>query len=240
MMKLQAIVVEDNKSEMENLLFKLDQNCPQIEIIDQCRTGEAAVKSIHQNRPHLIFLDIKLNTMTGFDVLDRLQHIRFEVVFTTGHSEYAIQAINSPHSTPIHYLQKPIEVSELVKAVNKVWKRISELPAPNWLAVPQQQKQLILELNEVVYCESANNHTIFHFSNGKKDLLIKRTLGHYEKELSGGQFFRIHRSYMINGDFLDFYDRANGGFIKLKSGKKLSISPERREQFLAWLSKRLN
>lgn len=235
-MNLKAVIVEDNKSELENLAWKLEKNCPQIDIIARCRSGEEAVQTIHQLRPDVLFLDIQLGTMTGFDVLDRLQHIHFEVIFTTGHNEYAIQAINALHNKPVYYLLKPIKQTELVTAVNKVWKLIGSAPAPvNRLAAPIQQQLHLLELDDIAYCESANNQTIFHFGNRREDMLIKKTLRHYEKELPPRQFFRIHRSYIVNRDYIAIYDRSSGGFVRMKSGKKLSISPDRREAFTAWL-----
>lgn len=234
MSKIKAVIVEDNQHEMDNLRWKIDNNCPLVEVIASCRTGEEAITTIHQLQPDLLFLDVELGTMSGFDVLAQVQHIRFETIFTTGHNEYAIRAIKA---NALDYLLKPVDNDELVLAVNKVWGRL-DLPRnrPLRLAIPIQHSLRFLDLDAVAYCEADDKHAIFYLSDTRKGIVSKRPLKEFEDKLPSDQFFRIHRSYIVNRDHVHTFDRSSGAFVTLSTGKKLSVAPSKKEAFITWLT----
>jgi len=120
MTKLRTIIVEDEKKGMEKLVAMLNDFCPNIEIVDKCFTGKSAIQTIEEKRPDLVFMDIELGGMHGFDVLSSVRHIPFETIFTTAHEEYGIKAIKIG---ALDYLLKPFSLGELKDAVHKVWGR---------------------------------------------------------------------------------------------------------------------
>lgn len=234
MNKIKAIIVEDNKQEMDNLIWKIEHSCPLVEVIAKCRTGEQAISTIHQLQPDLLFLDVELGTMSGFDVLEQVQHIRFETIFTTGHDEYAIKAIKA---NALDYLLKPIDKDELVLAVNKVWGKMDySARRPTRLAIPIQHSLRFLDFDNIAYCEARDNHTSFHLGNSNKQLIAKRPLKEFEEKLPTYQFFRVHRGYLVNRDYVQTFDRSSGAFVTLSTGKKLSVSPRRKDAFMTWLT----
>ena len=116
MHSIRAIIVEDEPTGLENLRWKIQNNCPEVQIVAECPNGESAIKAIRRHLPDIIFLDIMLGDMTGFDVLKAIKHPSFEVIFTTSYDDYAIEAIKN---SALDYLLKPVEVDELTEAVAK-------------------------------------------------------------------------------------------------------------------------
>lgn len=232
MSTLRAIIVEDNKLQLESLAKKIQENCPLVSIVDRCRNGEDAITSIQRHQPDLVFLDVVLGTMEGFQVLDSLQNISFEVIFTTGYPEHMQSAIRA---NALDYLLKPIDVQELIAAVNRIWSRY-RLPKEPLTKVPVHIENTIklLDIKDISYCRADDNTTFFHFLD-RTQLLVKRTLKDFDIKLPKQQFFRIHRSYLINREHIDAFDRTDGGFVTMRCGKKLSVSPKRIKFFLAWL-----
>lgn len=238
MSSINAIIVEDQAAGMENLVYKIKQYCPLVNIVDQCRTGEAAVKSIHQHRPDAVFLDIHLGSMHGFDVLRQVEHIRFSVIFTTADPDMAIEAINSRANT-VAYLVKPIQKEALVDAVQRAWTQAIQASSKiEQVALTVGQKLFLVDLDDIIYCEADNNRTKIHLHRESDPLVVGRTLLHYETTLPLSQFFRIHRSYLIHRKYLLSFIRSDGGFVTMKMGKrekKLSISQDKRTALENWI-----
>jgi len=237
MNQISAVIVEDEKPNLASLIGKLRRSCPLVSIIGQCRTGEEAVKLIHTEKPQLIFLDIKLGTMSGFDVLERLQHVSFEIIFTTSYDQFAIRAIKA---NALDYLLKPINELELIAAVDKARRRIiekSESDKPTRIAVPYQHGIQFIGLEDIIYCEAFDNFTYIHGPEFKP-ILVSRTLKKITEKLPLIDFFRIHRKFTVRRDYIHSYSREDGGLIILKNqhSTKLPLSRPRKEEFLEWLS----
>lgn len=232
MSTLRAIIVEDDKVQLESLAKKISKNCSQVSIVDRCTSGEAAIESIQKHEPDLVFLDVDLGTMEGFEVLDALKNISFEVIFITGFREHMQSAIRA---NALDYLLKPVNEQELEAAVNRIWARFRTPKDPvTKILVHIDNTVKLLDLKDISYCRANNNRTFFHLQD-RSPLLVKKTLKEFDMKLPKQHFFRIHRSFLINRQYVDQFDRTNGGFVTMRCGKKLSVTPDRVKSFLAWL-----
>lgn len=236
MQAIRAILVEDEPSGLENLRWKLQQNCPEVEIVAECPSGAEAITAIRKYLPDLIFLDILLGDMTGFDVLKAIRHPTFEVIFTTSYDEYAIEAIKN---SALDYLLKPVEIDELQDAVAKARMKFRQQsqssapppPPPVKIGFPISTGQQFIELAEIIYAEARDNVAVLHLE-GNKELKLTRSLGWLEEHLSSLKFCRIHHSYIINFRHLKEYIRNEGGFVIMSNKKAISISRRRKDDFL--------
>lgn len=236
MNSIRALLVEDEPSGMENLRWKLQQNCPEVAIVGECMSGKEAIQMARRHLPDVIFLDIMLGDMTGFDVLEAIKHPSFEVIFTTSYDEYGIQAIKK---SALDYLLKPIEVEELQDAVAKLHLKLRDKPRSNYPIVNESLKlgfpiatgQQFMDLEEIIYAEANDNVAILHLQ-GKKSLKLTRSLGWLEEHLETHKFCRVHHSYLINFRHLKEYIRNEGGYVIMTNGKAISISRRRKDEFL--------
>lgn len=238
MSALRAILVEDEPSGMENLRFKIQKNCPEVEIIAECTNGTEAIRTIKRQLPDILFLDILLGDMSGFDVLKAIRHPSFEVIFTTSYDEYAIEAIKN---SAVDYLLKPIDVEELLDAVAKVRaKLVNQLGTPTAAATstrigfPISTGQQFIDIHDIIYAKAEDNVAVLHLSEGKPIRLTK-TLSWVEDKLADDGFCRIHHSYLINFNHLAEYIRNEGGFVIMSDKKAISISRRRKDHFLSML-----
>ena len=239
MSSLRAILIEDEPSGMENLRWKLQQHCPEVEIVAECESGEKAISAIRRHMPDVIFLDILLGDMTGFDVLNKIKHPSFEVIFTTSYDEYAIEAIKN---SALYYLLKPVEVDELLEAVAKARAKLRYQQPPAVVPPPRQNKlgfpittgQQFIELEKIIYAEAEDNVAILHLEE-KKTVKLTKSLGWLETQLNNYGFCRIHHSYIINFNHLKEYIRNEGGYLIMSSGKALSLYRRKKDHFLEQL-----
>jgi two-component system LytT family response regulator len=241
---LRAILVEDEPSGMENLQWKLKTYCPEVEVIASCTNGEEAIKSIRRHLPDLLFLDIRLGDMTGFDVLKAIRHPSFEVIFTTSYDEYAIDAIKN---SALDYLLKPLDVDELIDAVGKarvkflqqaqLSNRLAAQPGqPTKMAFPISTGKLFLDVKDIVYAEADDNIAKLHLT-GKDEVKLTKPLSWVENQLEDFGFCRIHNSYLINFNQMTEFIRNDGGYVIMSDGKAISVSRRRKDDFLAKMEK---
>ncbi|MEM6765550.1 MAG: LytTR family DNA-binding domain-containing protein [Bacteroidota bacterium] len=235
MNKIRAILVEDEPTGMDNIRFKLQNQCPEIEIVAECTSGAEAIREINRHLPDVIFLDIMLGDITGFDVLDAIKHPTFDIIFTTSYDEYAIQAIKT---SALDYLLKPIDVDELIEAVAKVkvkWMQKHRQAQPpthtHKIGFPISTGQQFIRLDEIIYAEAMDNVAMLYLIDGKSVRLTK-SLGWVEEQLNGQGFGRAHHSYLINFDHIKEYIRNDGGYVIMTNDKAISVSRRRKEEFL--------
>ncbi|PHR72863.1 MAG: DNA-binding response regulator [Lutibacter sp.] len=236
---MKALVVEDKeyiRKGLLNLLQLIDTN---VEVIGECESVKDAVVVANSCKPELIFLDINLIDGTAFDFLDQTTNLNFKVIFITAYEEFALDALKAG---AVDYLLKPVDVEELEIALEKV----KNLP------IAEQQKQLktvkevwnnedsklilslhdnfqVVDLNELLYCESDKGYTTFYCSDGKK-YMVSKTLKEFEERLTSANFIRPHQSYMVNLKFIDKYEKS--GVIYLKNGKKIPVSSRKKDHFV--------
>jgi two-component system LytT family response regulator len=223
--------------------FQLD-----LEVFTDGENVETGIEAINRIQPDIVFLDIQMPDGTGFDVLNSLETKRFEVIFITAYQEYAIKAIKF---SALDYILKPIDAEELhsaiLTAIDSVDFKKEDLQyeALENNIQPGNRRKLVLKTQECVYivdlieiirCEADKNYTFFFLNNGKK-ILVSRTLKDFETMLNGYGFFRIQQSHLINLDYLDRYDKHQGGAIIMKDGSALPLSPAKKDQFFKLLER---
>ncbi|MBL7943660.1 MAG: response regulator transcription factor [Flavobacteriales bacterium] len=234
------IIVDDDPLVGESLRDLVTAHMPGAQIDAVCMSGEAGIHAIRQHEPDLVFLDVMMPGMNGFEMLHLLDGYRFDVVFVTAYDQYAIEAIR--HSA-LDYLLKPIKKDEFVKAVQRFSsKRASEENIGRKIESLEQnlaEKEItgqklvihslkgteIIPVTDIVYCTSESNYTEFHLRNGRK-LLASKTLGFFEEELKeSGLFIRIHRSTLLNREHIAKI--LPTGIAVLHSGQQLEVSQRR-------------
>ncbi len=244
---IRAVIIEDEMHSRETLKHFVQEFCQDVTLCGTAASVEEALLLIRQIKPDLVFLDIELQTSTGFDLLRQLQDLDFDVIFTTAFEQYAIQAIKF---SSLDYLLKPIDIIELqaavTKAVNKQDKDQSKLRLEHLLQNLETRKSSItpgriclsttdglefVELSDILYCEANGSYTNFYLRDGRKTVVSKH-LKEYEILLSDYTFMRVHNSYLINLREVQRYIRTDGGYILMKNSASISISPKRRDEFL--------
>lgn len=242
---MQALIIDDEKHCRDSLAILLGKYCPEIEVLGQCASGEEGIQAIGSQDPDLVFLDISMPGMTGFEMLEQCGSSDFEVIFITAYDEYAIQAIR--HSA-LDYLLKPVDKNELVQAIarakgtkqtNSSSTRIAKLlelvegkKGSERLALPTLDGLIIVDTKDILYCESENNYTRFFMADGKA-IFVSKTLKKVETILSDdNNFFRSHNSFIINLKYVHRYLKGEGGEVILQNGKSLPIARTRKQDFL--------
>ncbi len=241
-MKLKAIIVEDEANSREILRNYLTKYCPSVNLLGEAESIDEAKKLIEKHKLDLVFLDVEMPFGTGFDLLDQLPDRAFETVFVTAYNQYAIDALNS-HAA--YYLMKPINIDELIKAVDYVTEiRTKEdaledrvlTPKLNKvdgkITLPQQDGFQILNVADILYCKADDNYTEIFLVN--KKILVSKTLKYFEEALSQFAFSRIHKSYLVNVNEVVKYRKGKGGSVVVSNGKELLVSASKKKDLLAY------
>ena len=241
-MKLRTVLVEDEAQSREILRNYLQKYCGQADIVGEASNISEALEIIEKQKPDLLFLDIEMPFGNAFDLLDRLGERNFEIVFVTAYDQYAIEALNT-HAA--YYLMKPIDIDELIKAVNYVGEirekeeRLEKLVLRSGMSqvegkitIPQQDGFQVLDISEILYCKADDNYTEIFLEN--KKILVSKTLKYFEQALSDHQFARIHKTYLVNVNEIIKYKKGKGGSVVLKNGKELMVAASRKRQLLSF------
>lgn len=240
--KIRAIIIDDEPGNCENLQNLLAKYCPQIEVLESQNDIQTAVESIIVQKPELVFLDIELAEGTGFDLLEMLPTTNFEVIFVTAFDQYALKAIKF---CALDYLLKPVNISELVKAVSRFEERQSEksenkrmhlllenLSTPlKRIVLPLSDKMEFVNVDQILRCQGDGNYSHVYLKSGEKHMVCK-ALKEFDELLSEHNFLRIHQSHLINLNEVKSYVKSDGGYIKMKDDTSVSISRQRREMVL--------
>ena len=242
-----AIIVDDEEHCREVLATLLAKHCPAIHLLANCSSGKEALAELQKNKPDILFLDIEMPGMNAFELLEKYPNPEFGIIFTTAYNEYAIKAIK--HSA-MDYLLKPVDKEELVAAVERAQQqktrssvRIDQLldmldrkKNSKRFAVPTLEGLILVDPEEIIYCESDGPYCTFFFSNSKK-LMVSKTLKEAEEVLQGNDFFRIHNSYLVNMKYITKYIRGDGGEVVMNNGKNIPVSKMKKQDFLKMLEK---
>ena len=229
---MRAIIVEDELNGVENLKIKLENNCPGVDLVAICTTGEEAIVQIASLQPDLVFLDISLGSMTGFDVLARVQHLNFEVIFTTAYDNYAIKAIKN---NALDFLLKPFTEEELKDAVQKAWAKMgTKAVNTKQIAVSVGHSIRMINLDDIVWLDADDNNCKIYLNNIIEPLKAARSLKDIYSKLPRQMFFKTHRSFVVNRNFIERYDPADG-YIHLHNNKKISVAKGNKDELLSWM-----
>jgi two-component system LytT family response regulator len=236
---MKTLIVEDKEYIRKGLLNLLQLIDSEVDVIGECESVKDAVIVAKACEPELIFLDINLLDGTAFDFLEQTDHLHFKVIFITAYEEFALQALKIG---AVDYLLKPVDIDELKIALKKIER----------VAIKEQREQIataknvwnnddnhlilslhdnfqVIDLKELLFCESDKGYTTFYCSDNKK-YIVSKTLKEFEECLSKANFIRPHQSFMVNLKCIDRYDKS--GAIHLKNGKKIPVSSRRKESFL--------
>jgi two-component system LytT family response regulator len=245
MEKLKAVIVEDELASRETLANYLQKYCPDVELVAEADSVRTGLEIIKIKNPDIVFLDIEMPFGNAFDLLEQIGKINFEIVFVTAYSNYAIKALNMSAS---YYILKPISIDELIKSVDKIkHSRMKEeipihskillenIQAANKhnhkIVLPQLNGFDVVKINDIIRCKANDNFTEFYLTNGTKKL-ISRTLKFYEDLLKDFDFVRIHKSHLINLQYVTKYLKGKGGQVEMSDGSVVDISVNQKAAFL--------
>ena len=234
---MRAVLIDDEISNLENLRTLLEKHCPQVTILATAQSVSEAVDTIEKQLPDLVFLDIQMGDQTGFNVLNMLPSRNFEVIFVTAYDQYGIQAVKF---AALDYLLKPIDIEELIIAVNKVEDKLAtkvstaqldfllhelKKPAANMgkIALQMQSEIRYIALSEIIRCEADNTYTHFFLASGEK-ILVSKSLKEYADLLLPKGFLRTHQSHLVNPKYVKSWLKEDGGILLLISGEKIPVS----------------
>lgn len=242
---LKALVIDDENDAREKITFLLKRYCADtVEVLAECGDGEEALAAITRHRPDLLFLDVEMPRMTGFDLLRKVGRAEFDVIFTTAYDHYAIKAIKF---SAIDYLLKPIDIDQIKEAIARVQEKraqggsgerveqLMENTRPgaqiSGLSIPSKDGFVMVKLEEIVWCEAVNYYTVFHLTN-KRELVATRTLKDFEEMLDASGFARIHHSHLINLEHLARYIKGAGGQVVMSDGRTLDVSRRKKDELM--------
>jgi two-component system, LytTR family, response regulator len=244
---IKAILIDDEVHCLETLSLLLRDNCPNVQLLEQCRSAKKGIEAIEKLKPDLIFLDIEMPAINGFEMLEQFTEIPFAVIFTTSYDQYAIKAIRF---SALDYLLKPIDPSELISGVKKVQEQ-RHLPMAeqfqmllkqvqgkdhhfNKIAVPTFEGFELIPADQVIYCEASDNYTHL-FQKNKTKIIACRSLKEVEEQLQDFPFFvRVHHSFMVNLNEVSRYVRGEGGYLVMSDGSTVNVSRSRKDSLMKW------
>ena len=241
---MRAVLLDDERPVLESLKGKLELFCPEVEVVAACQKVEEALAVLRDEVVDLVFLDVNLNGESGFDLIQRWEGDDLpSLIFTTAHDEFAIQAIK--HAA-LDYLLKPIDAEDLVRAVRKAGQRVSSdqavvaqeagKGAPKKLVIPTTEGMHILNVSDIVRCESSSNYTQF-FLRDKTSVLASKTMKEYETLLRPAGFERVHKSHLVNLEMVARYVSADGGYLMLIDGSNVPVSNRKKDQLVQHLKR---
>ena len=242
---IKAVLIDDEMHCLDTLNILISDYCPSVQVSARCLSGKKGLEAIEEIKPELVFLDIEMPLMNGFELLEKFDQIPFSVIFTTGYDQYAIKAIRF---SALDYLLKPIDPKELVGAVHKV--QVQKAPQSNEqfrmlmdqiqhkennlhkIAIPTLDGFELIMVDQVVHCEANDNYTHFYLKNGNK-ITACRTLKEIEDQLEEfSSFLRIHHSFIVNLNEANKYVRGEGGYLIMNNGSTINVSRRRKALLL--------
>jgi two-component system LytT family response regulator len=245
---INALLVDDELNNLESLAFLLENDCEGIRVAGKVSSAGDARNWLAENAVDVIFLDINMPGESGFDLLNSLPDKPFEIIFVTAYNEFALQAIKA---SALDYILKPVNIDELKLAVARLktavntpsgheqnaaliehlLRSVDKKQSPSKIALPHLGGISFIEVNDIVSLQADSNYTIIH----KKDMqktVISKTLKDFEDLLDPSKFARIHKSYIVNLEYIKEYSSTDGGIVKMVDGNQWSISRRQLDQFL--------
>ena len=244
MQKYRAVIIDDEEDSRSNTRNMIQNYCEEIEIVGEADNGPEGKKRIQELKPQVVFLDINMPGMNGFQMLEGIYQRDFCVIFLTAYSEHGITAVKAGATD---YLLKPLRLSELQGAVKKVVQHYETKPSGSVNTKPEENKNLVLinhskgftlvDFKDIVWLEASDNYTNL-FLNGQKKIVASKTLKEFEAILPETDFFRIHRSALINIHFVKEYSNHEGGEVILSDGTHVQVSKARTQEFSEFIKSR--
>lgn len=240
---IKAVIIDDERNSIEMLEWLITTYCPEVQILALCQSGEEGIQAIKQHKPEVIFLDIEMPKMNGFDMLETFKDIDFEIVFTTAYDKFAVRAFRY---SALNYLLKPIDPDDLKATIGRLKEKKStpsreqmELLFQNLIARNNPVERIALSTNDglifvqtknIAYCKAESNYTHVVMADGQK-ILVAKTLKEIDETLSGKDFFRVHNSYLVNINHITKFVRGDGGYILMPDKTEIIIARSKRDEF---------
>jgi two-component system LytT family response regulator len=250
---IRVVLVDDEPQSCKSLAIKLKAVAEDIDIVGTYHHPERAIPGLRKSKPDVVFLDIEMPGMNGFQLLENIEEFNFEVIFVTAYNEYMLNAL---HLSALDYLLKPVDTEELKNALGRLRKKISlqenslhtkerlellgdtlkEQHAPKRLALATLQGIIFLKINEIVRVEALSNYSTFYLIN-KQKIMVSKTLKEFEPILITQNFFRVNRSCIVNTDYIIKYKNEDGGVLELQDGSEVGVGPHRKNELVELLSR---
>ncbi len=234
---MRTIIIDDQIRSRRVLKRMLTQYCSGIDIIAEADSIDTGLETINTHHPELVFLDVELGDGTGFDLLGQLPTPpAFKIIFVTAYDSYAIKAIKW---SALDYILKPVDPEELVAAVNKIAQSSkNNLEAKesiqikgDKLGVPTMEGLLFVAIQDITRCEAKGAYTEFHFVDNTK-IIVSKSIQSYDSILQNHNFFRIHKSHLVNLNYIKEYIKGRGGNVVMADGTTIAVALRKKEEFL--------
>lgn len=243
---MRTIIIDDEPDNVKLLGVQLHRHCPQVEIVGQYTDSAEGLRGIQNLRPSLVFLDIEMPLMNGFQLLERLVDINFHVVFVTAYDQYAVRAFRF---SALNYLLKPIDTVDLIETVNRAENTARISPqqldlmrhyypsgstpsaAKGRIALPYGSGLVFVDTKQIIYCEADSNYTRF-FLDGGEQYMVAKTLGDVQEVLEAGDFVRVHRQYMVNLNHIQKLVRGEGTYLLLTNGMTIPVARQQKDRLM--------
>ncbi|MEM6516260.1 MAG: LytTR family DNA-binding domain-containing protein [Bacteroidota bacterium] len=240
---LTTIIVEDNPDALELLKSSLDENHPELKVVETADSVVKAAKILRKNEPDILFLDVMLGDGSGFDVLEILPDLKSKIIFVTASDEFALKAFKF---AAIDYVLKPYLDGDLSAAIERAKKQLQpskerlkilkdtiKAPEkrPDKISLHTLDKILVVGIDEIVRCESDSNNTKFYLENGKM-IFVTKTLKYFSDMLKPHGFLRVHQSHLVNISCISAFIKSDGGYLMLKNGKNVPVSVRKKSEVI--------
>lgn len=241
---IKAVIIDDELHCIKALLNDLEMYCPRVTVMETCRSAKEGILAIKQVTPDLVFLDVEMPWMNGFEMLELIPEINFKLIFTTAYDQFAARAFRF---SAVDYLLKPIDANELQQAVVKVEQAILDKQGNSHIsnllrnaktpvneqkiAIPTREGFEFIAIDNVLYCKASGSYTEIVLRS-QRTILLSRSLGETEQLLPTEIFDRIHHSYLVNIQHVKQLVKSSGTFVVMENGDELSVSKSKKEQLL--------
>nr|WP_319776201.1 LytTR family DNA-binding domain-containing protein [uncultured Sphaerochaeta sp.] len=243
-----AIIVEDEQHSAETIKQILEQKVTDLEIVGHTKTVNDSIEQINILQPDLLFLDIDLPDGTSFDILQKIDYKKYKIIFITAHEEYAIKAIKF---SAFDFILKPFDPMELIATVNDVLKeKMNEdyelkfqafftnfnnsLQGIKKIVLKTVEKIYIVDVKDIIRCQSENTYTNFFINNGRK-IIVSKNIKKYEEMLTDYGFMRVHQSHLINLNYISYFDKSEGGAIVMSDNSNIPVSSQKKQKLFKYL-----
>lgn len=244
---MKTYLLDDEPNCTEVLQVLLGRYCPEVNVTRIFNDAELALEAIRQERPQLLFLDIEMPLLNGFELLRRCEPLDFKVIFTTAYDQYAVKAFKF---NALDYLLKPVDKDELIAAVNKAKlngnpttaqlasvQYLKNNPTPERIALPIGQELLLVEVADIQYFESEGSYVSVFFKDQNKPVVLSKSLREFEELLNNPGFFRSHNSYLVNLRHIKKIMRTDVGEIVMANGRSLPVARSKKAELLGLIAK---
>ena len=239
-MPLRTIIIDDEPDSVKLLQLQLTRYCPHVEVVSSYTSTVKALDAIKTLMPDLLFLDIEMPVMNGFEMLDKVLHMNFSLVFVTAYNQFALKAFRF---NALDFLVKPIDTNELIEAVAKaehrkkptsaqltmLQKQLRGAPVTK-IAIPGQNGVSFIDLNEIVFVEASNNYSKLVLTD-RRIFLVSKTLKDVQEVLEEEHFLRVHRQYVINLNHVKQFNR-NEGVLTMTNGEHIPVARNQKEHLI--------